>query len=459
VLKDVHGDQMGIVYVAKDISSLKQVEKHLHYLANHDNLTGLPNRLLFLDRLAQSLAANSRDNTSSAVLFLDLDRFKAVNDTLGHEAGDVLLKHVAERLSSSVRKSDTVARLGGDEFVVLLNHIKDEKYVDELAEKILAELRRPIDLMGNSYIATTSIGVSISPRDGEEPDQVLKKADMAMYEAKRRGKNTYCIFASEMEEIQETTFHAEHALRTADIEREFVVYYQPIVSAESQDIIGTEALVRWHRDDGEIVQPGGFLNMAEDTGMIIPIGAHVLRQACIQTRAWQKQGLGELMVSVNISDRQFHHFELITDIEVALKDSGLAPGDLHLELTEGVLMFNTERAPGVIQAMKDMGCHISVDDFGTGYSSLSHLQKIALDTIKIDRSFVHELPGNRNDATICEAIISLAQKLNLNIVAEGVETREHVDFLTNMGASSLQGYFYGKPMLAEELEKLLRNEI
>ena len=455
MITNAHGKMTGTVFAAKDISSLKQAETHLQYLASHDSLTGLPNRMLLLDRLDQVLKRISRYKTQSALFFFDLDRFKLVNDTLGHDAGDQLLQKIASRLKASVRDSDTVARLGGDEFVVLANDLNSLDDIKLLAEKMIEKLRAPIELKGHSYIATTSIGVSVLPQHGMNAEMLMKKADMAMYEAKHHGRNTYRIYSEEMSDRIDTSFHMENAIRQAIDEDRFENFYQLIVDAKTRRITGIEALVRWRTVEGEIKTPDHFLSIAEEAGLILQIGQGVLERACRQTRLWHDMGFKDLTVAVNVADRQFRDDEFTQNVATALSESGLNSNALNLELTEGILMHNSDIAIDTVGELKRLGLHLSVDDFGTGYSSLSHLQRISLDTVKIDRSFVMELPENNGDAMICEAIIELAHKLNLNIVAEGIETEEQAVFLRQMGADKLQGYYFSKPLPAQGIEQLL----
>lgn len=449
----------GMVFVAKDITTLKQAQAHLNYLANHDNLTGLPNRLLLEDRLQQALARINWRNSHVAVMFLDLDRFKNVNDTLGHGAGDHLLKVVASRLKHNVREGDTVARLGGDEFVIILNDIAMIEDIESIARKVISALRETIELEGNPYTATTSIGISYAPAHGTDSASLLKHADTAMYQAKRAGRNTYQIYDPSMHLDAQSAFHIEVAMHQALEMEQYRVYFQPVVQVFTHRIVGVEALLRWQRPDGTLVLPSEFLPIAEDTGLILPIGRWVLEHACRQVKAWHDLGHADLSLAVNISDRQFRDPDITSQIETIMLNTGFPARSLNLELTEGILMQDIDQASKTLAAFKQLGTTISVDDFGTGYSSLAHLKRFSLDVLKVDRSFISGLPDSPHDTALTEAIIGLARTLKLGIIAEGVENEEQVAFLEQTGADMLQGYLFGKALPAAEMEQLLARQL
>jgi diguanylate cyclase (GGDEF)-like protein len=435
----------------------KRVEEHLAFLAHYDHLTGLANRALFRDRLNQSLARADRNNTQVALMFLDLDNFKAINDTLGHDAGDLLLQGVSERIRRCVRKTDTVARLGGDEFTVILEGITSMQDPAMVAQKILDSLLMPFNLSGHEVFITTSIGITIYPSDSETIKDLLKFADRAMYRAKEQGCNHYQFYAAEMNirATERLTFRS--SLHYALDREELLLHYQPQINLSSGEIIGVEALLRWDLPQYGLLYPERFISLAEETELIAPIGEWVLRTACKQSRRWINQDLSPFRISVNISSRQFRRRELAGKVEKILKETEMDPERLELELTEGTLMENTEASSDTLELLKNMGVRISIDDFGTGYSSLGYLQRFPIDTVKIARTFVKDITSNPDDAAISRAIIALAQSLRLEVIAEGIETTEQLELLRDQGCEIAQGYLLSRPIPADAIPSLVSN--
>jgi diguanylate cyclase (GGDEF)-like protein/PAS domain S-box-containing protein len=457
-----------IVGTAQDISERKRSEREIHRLAYYDSLTGLPNRVLFKDRVAHAITHAQRYRYHLALLFLDLDRFKLINDTLGHNVGDLLLKHVADRLSDSVRHSDSIgrtqdgeqthelARLGGDEFTVLLTNLKDVQDAGKVARRILEALARPFLVSGQEIFVTVSVGIAIFPSDGESVDVLLKNSDTAMYHAKEQGRNNFQYYSNAMNAEANERLALEGEVRHATEREEFVVYYQPQIDLRSGRIIGAEALVRWQHPQRGLLAPGEFLQAASDTGMIRTIDEWVLRTACRQSRAWQQRGLAVPSVSINVSNSLFHGATLLKAVEEAFADTGLAPDRLELELTESIAMRNVDTSITVLQQLKAMGVQLAIDDFGTGYSSLSYLQRLPVNRVKIDQSFVRELLSHIRPVPIVRAIIAMAHSLRLEVLAEGVEEETQRVLLVAEGCDQAQGYLFGRPMPAEEFEQLLR---
>jgi diguanylate cyclase (GGDEF)-like protein/PAS domain S-box-containing protein len=456
VKRDWQGNRVHDVAIVEDITARKTAEAQVHYLATHDSLTGLPNRAMFGELLAHSVETARRRENHCAVLFIDLDRFKIINDSLGHEAGDVLLKEIARRLRDCVRKSDVVARLGGDEFVVLMQDVDDRRQVSSVARAILSAAMRPVPILGQECRVTASIGICMHPADGQQDDTVLKNADMAMYVAKEEGKNNYKFYSSSLQSDVAGRLALESSLRSALEREEFSLHYQARVNLRSGAITGVEALLRWKSRDLGVVSPTQFIPVAEETGLIIPIGRWVLRAACAQNAAWLRQGLPPVRVSVNLSMRQLNDRELIRDIEAALRDSGLPPELLELEVTESMIMHNADHAIRVLGKIKSLGVHLAIDDFGTGYSSLAHLKRFPVDTLKVDRSFIRDVSRDQEDRAITEAIIAMGKTLSLTIVAEGVETSEQQAFLDQRACDEMQGYYFSAPIAPEEFASLLQ---
>ena len=450
-------DVKGIVVNSRDITARKRDEATIRHLAYFDALTGLPNRMLFNDRLGQALALAHRTHDSLAVVFLDLDRFKKINDTLGHAAGDHLLQAVAGRLSLGLREGDTVARLGGDEFAIILPPPARVEDVARVSEKVLGALRAPFTVEGHELHVTASLGVSLYPSDGTDVATLEKNADVAMYRAKEQGRDNYQLYAPSMNAMALDRLVLEGGLRRALEREEFVLHYQPQVDIHGR-ICGAEALLRWQPPGQEIVGPERFIGLAEETGLIVPLGEWVLKTACWQAKAWANAGLPALRIGVNLSARQFKHGKLVETLRGILEESALDPGLLELELTESVLMEDGETTIAMLDALKALGVRLSVDDFGTGYSSLSYLKRFPIDALKIDQSFVRDILDDGDDAAIASLIIRMAHMLNLTVVAEGVETADQAGFLVPLGCDHMQGFYFGRPMPAAEFGRVLAGE-
>ncbi len=439
------------VQLQSEIFERMQAEERVWHIAHHDALTGLPNRSLLQDRLGQALAGADRAGARVAVLFLDLDRFKSVNDSLGHDIGDALLKVVAERLAGVVRDIDTVCRLGGDEFVIVLGSVGGTDDAVMVAERIVEELARPAEVMGHSLRASTSIGIALFPEDGRDAPTLMKAADTAMYSAKNRGRNNFQFFSPEMNDAATRFFRMEQRLRRALEHEELVLHYQPQVDVSQHRVCGLEALVRWRDPEAGLVPPGEFIPVAEETGLILELGDWVLREACRQIRAWHDAGWPQVPVAVNLSPRQFQQSGLVERVRAILDETGVPPMMLELEITESSLMHNVDEALVQVQALADMGVRLAIDDFGTGYSSLAYLKRFPVSRLKIDRSFVRDLCEDRDDAAIVASIIGLARSLALEVVAEGVETAPQLVALRGEGCLLCQGYLFSKPRPVEEV--------
>ncbi|WP_084692421.1 EAL domain-containing protein [Thalassomonas actiniarum] len=440
--------------IFSDITDRKVSENKIHALAFFDDLTGLPNRRLFNDRFEIALSTAHRNGQQAAVLFLDLDRFKQINDSLGHKVGDELLKAVSNRLNASLKEGDTVSRFGGDEFVLLLTEMDCVKDVVSVVERISKVLSQPYELESKKLHVTPSIGVAIYPEDGQDTDTLLKHADIAMYKAKDSGRNSYQLYTAEMNVVAMDRLLTQNYLRSALQQDELELFYQLQFDSISGQVVGIEALLRWNHPELGYVSPAYFIPMAEEIGIIVDIDRWVLRQACKQRKLWQQQGLEDVRVAVNISALHFRH-DLIKSIELALKETGLDPRLLTLEVTEGCLIENIEQASKTLTRANELGIKNSIDDFGTGFSALSYLTQLPFDTLKIDAGFIRKLPFDQQECQIVATIIAMAQGLNLGIVAEGVETREQVDFLTKKGCSVMQGYLYCKPANADSISAQL----
>ena len=452
---DSHGVFTGYRGTGSDITARKVTEQRVHHVAQHDVLTGLPNRSLLQDRLGQAVAWAERSGRAVWVMLIDLDRFKYVNDSMGHKAGDVLLMTVAARLRSSLRDTDTVARLSGDEFVVLLSE-DSEPLAPAVVQRVMDSVAQPIMLGTREFFVTCSIGVAVYPSDGTPADSLIEHADIAMYRAKKLGRNNFQFYTPAMNEESLERVRIESALRVALERKEFVLHYQPQVDLQSGRIVGMEALIRWQHPELGMVPPSRFIGIAEDTGLIVPIGAWVMRTACAQNKAWQDAGLGRLRVAVNLSARQFGAADQLPGIEAALSDTGLAPDCLELELTESLFMSDITPAVELLHRMKALGVKLSIDDFGTDYSSFSYLSRFPIDVLKIDRSFVSDITEDANDAAIVASIIALAHNLRLSVIAEGVETAAQLDHLRHQGCDEMQGYYFSRPLPARDFEQLLR---
>ncbi len=455
-INDSSGMAKEFVAVFSDITQRKKDEAHIRHQAYYDALTQLPNRALLADRLEVAIVTADRDNQKIALLFVDLDRFKNVNDTLGHEFGDDLLLQVAERLISCVRESDTVARFGGDEFVILLHNISSDRDAALIAEKLIKTISDPFELSGREIFIGASIGIALHPGDSETADALLRNADLAMYRAKQTGRNRFQFFTSALQETANTMMEMEQDLRIAMEQSQLEIYYQPLVLGSSGRITGVEALLRWHHPRLGMVSPDTFIPLAEDTGLIGPIGLWVLETACSQLTLWNSEG-HHLYLSVNISGRQRDLGLDATQLSSILDKTGFKPDQLVLEITEGLLLDYSDDTIVWLQAFKDIGVHLAIDDFGTGYSSLSYLKRFPIDTLKIDREFVRDLTQDSEDALLVEAIISMAKSLKLRLIAEGVETEEQRQLLNELGCQYQQGYLFARPLPANELKQWLLN--
>jgi diguanylate cyclase (GGDEF)-like protein/PAS domain S-box-containing protein len=437
----------------------KHAEDQLRFIATHDPLTGLPNRAMFNERLRHALHQGVRYNRGLAVMFIDIDRFKVVNDTLGHSAGDRLLQNCAKRLTECLRESDIVARLGGDEFVVMIENFAGPRDAIAVAQKILNGLVKPFFVDGQEFLMSASIGISTFPDDGADMEALVKNADIAMYRAKDQGRNNYQFYSAQMNKHTFERLAMESSLRRAVERNEFLLHYQPKLDLRNGAISGVEALVRWNHPDWGMVSPAQFIPLAEETGLIVQIGEWVLKTACEQSRQWRDQGIPGVRVAVNLSARQFAQKTLLRDIAKTIAESGLTPESLELEITESLVMQNAEHATETLQKLKAMGIILSIDDFGTGYSSLAYLKRFPIDCIKVDRSFIKDIPIDPDDMAITKGVIALGHSLRLKVIAEGVETVEQRDFLQANGCDEFQGFFFSKPLPAEEVTTLLRNHM
>jgi len=438
--------------VFNDITEMRRMDAQLRHQAYHDALTGLPNRFLFNDRLEQAIRQAQRNAGQLAVFFLDLDRFKMVNDTLGHDIGDALLQGIAKRLSTCVRATDTVARLGGDEFTLIVSDIETPQDAALVAEKIMAALEPPLDLGGQEVATSPSIGIALYPEDGQGVQELMKRADTAMYKAKEGGRNGYRFFKSGMHSITADHLSLEADLRHAVERRELEVFYQPKFDVAGSRLTSFEALVRWHHPKKGLLMPDKFISLAEQTGLIISLGEWVLREACAQMKRWIDEGVADVKMAVNISARQFQLPDLAERVAAILAETGLPGSALEIEITESAIMTDVQQTVALLQELKQMGLSISVDDFGTGYSSLNYLRRFPIDTLKIDRTFVSDIGNTPAGAAIVSAIIRLAQGLQLESIAEGVETQEQLSFLQAEQCGGIQGYFFSPPLRRGDVE-------
>jgi diguanylate cyclase (GGDEF)-like protein/PAS domain S-box-containing protein len=458
-LKNKKGEIIGFRGIGRDITERKQSDEKIEYLATHDTLTGLPNRSMFSQLLNYAIKTAHRYQRQFAVLFIDLDRFKIINDTLGHDAGDQLLQEIAARLKQSLRTVDVVGRLGGDEFVILIEEVSDSTHIATVAHKILASIMKPFTLMGQESRITASIGISMYPKDALDEQSLMKNADIAMYMAKEEGKNNYQFYSADIQSKSLERLSIETNLRFALERNELSLHYQAKVDFKTDMITGVEALLRWQNPFLGSVTPTQFIPVAEETGLIVSIGRWVLKTACAQNVAWQKQGLPAVSIAVNLSPRQFMDDTLLDDIRTALYDSGMAPNLLELEITESVVMHNPAHIISLLSKIKSMGVRLAIDDFGTGYSSLAQIKHFPVDTLKVDRSFIRNIPQDAEDKAITEAIIAMGKTLSLTVVAEGVENEEQINFLKEHSCDEMQGYFFSKPVLPEQFADLLREHV
>jgi diguanylate cyclase (GGDEF)-like protein/PAS domain S-box-containing protein len=453
------GQDAGAVIVFHDVSKSRAMALKMAHLAQHDFLTDLPNRVLLTERLTQAITLAQRHHKQVALLFLDLDHFKHINDSLGHTVGDQLLQSVAERLAACVRLSDTVCRQGGDEFVILLAEIARPHDTTLVAEKLLAAFALPHVIGGQDLHITLSIGISVYPDDGDNVETVMQNADTAMYHAKANGRNTYQFFTGEMNTEAVRRQQIESSLRRALKRGEFLLHYQPQVDLASGEMTGVEALIRWLDPNVGLLHPGRFVSIAEESGLIVPIGRWALREACRQTQLWLKRGLFAVPVSVNISAIEFRHKDFLAGVELILKETGLPAAYLELELTESILMHDADSSASMLGALKEMGVKLAIDDFGTGYSSLSYLRRFPIDTLKIDQSFVRAIGTNDDDATIVSAVIGMGINLKQRVIAEGVETSEQLAFLRARQCAGGQGFLFSHPMPPDDFAGLLVDEV
>jgi len=455
-LVDEHGRVMSIIALAQDITANKLAEEKLNYIAYHDELTGLPNRALFNDRLAKAIGEARRRANSVGVMLLDVDNFKVVNDTMGHDVGDALLKDVAARLHACARETDTIARFGGDEFAIVLEDLPDPSKAFTVAQKILDAFIPPFLVNGAEVFLASSIGITFYPSDGENLDGLLKNADSAMYHAKAQGRNNYQFYSADLTERAHARLAMETSLRRALERDEFSLHYQPKVELRTGRVTGVEALLRWQDRDRGPVGPNEFIPIAEESGLILPIGDWALRAACTELKRWHDEGLTGLRLAVNLSSRQFRHKRLVNNIARIIEETGFDARCLEFEITESVLMGVDAQVSEVLAGIKEMGISISIDDFGTGYSSLSYLKRFPIDTLKIDRSFVRDIPADLDDVAIVRAIIAMARSLRMRTVAEGVEQEEQMRFLRAEGCEEMQGFLYSRPLPGDEVLRLLK---
>ena len=455
-IHDRQGNVIGAVIVFRDVSEARAVSRRISHTAEHDLLTTLPNRLLLNDRISQSIALARRHDRLLAVMFVDLDHFKRVNDSMGHSGGDKLLQCVAGRLLASVRGADTVSRQGGDEFVILLSEIAHPQDAAKSAEKVLHSLCAPCTLEGREVRTGASIGISVYPKDGEDAETLINNADMAMYHAKEQGRNRFQFFVAEMSVKAFRRQSIEDSLYRALERSEFFLEYQPIVRLVSGEIVGVEALLRWQNPDQGLIFPDQFIQVAEQCGLIVQIGRWVLGEACRQASAWRESGLAAIIMSVNASAVEFSDKDFLPGLQQLLFDTGMKAGYLNVEVTEGVLMKDVEATASVLRELKAMGVKLTVDDFGTGYSSLSYLRQFPIDGLKIDRSFVHEINQGPRDNAIVNAIIAMGESLGYRVVAEGIETEAQKEYLRSRGCEFGQGYLFSRPVPAAQVESLLQ---
>lgn len=457
-VKGDNGEVLHYISLVSDITVRKQNEERILYQANYDALTNLPNRSLFKDRLRQAIRGAERTGTQIALMFIDLDRFKHVNDTLGHACGDLLLQEAARRLSALVRKSDTVARLGGDEFTVIISDLADFRLIESLVEKMLKRLSAPYDLDNNRAYVSASIGITIFPTDATNMEDLLKNADAAMYQAKEGGRNLSHFFTKKMNDQARERRQLEMALHQALDREEFVLHYQPIIDAETGELISSECLLRWHQPEHGNVYPDTFIPLAEDTGLILPIGQWVLKKACYEAKIWQGYSDHPPKISVNMSSKQFQRTNVVNLVKETLEETQLRPEQLTLEITESLLIEDDSQIMEQLYGLRDLGVGLSIDDFGTGYSSLSYLRRFPITTLKIDRAFIKDLTDTEEASGLVFAILSMANSLKLHVVAEGVETKEQLDRLKEGGCEFIQGYYYSPPLPVEAFRSIVKKQ-
>ncbi|QDS35792.1 bifunctional diguanylate cyclase/phosphodiesterase [Brevibacillus brevis] len=456
-ITDEEGNVTKLLLVTRDVTDRKQSEETIHHLAYHDALTDLPNRRMYVQQLSKEMMQAKRFQSNLAVLFLDMDRFKDVNDSFGHDVGDMLLIEASKRLQACLKPGDVVARLGGDEFTIMQNHLQDRSEATALAEQIMNQLQRPFELEGHVFNVSCSIGIALYPQDGDNPEDLLKRADTALYTVKSRGKNGYDFFDPTMEAKSLERILMENEMRKAIEQEQFQIYYQPKIDIVTSSMTGMEALVRWVHPELGIIPPNRFIPIAEETGMILALGEWILKQACKQNKIWHDQGY-TLKVSVNLSARQIYQKDLVEMIKDILRETNLSPDWLELEITESIFV-KMEEATAVLQQIRDIGIQISIDDFGTGYSSFSYIKSLPVDTIKIDASFIRDIHHNQESQAIVKAIVTIAQSLNMNVIAEGIELHDQVAALKENGCDHGQGYLFSKPLPTDAFDQFLRQEL
>ncbi|KEO82026.1 putative bifunctional diguanylate cyclase/phosphodiesterase [Tumebacillus flagellatus] len=454
---DVDGEMIGFFCIAKDITVQKQAEQLINHMAFTDCLTDLPNRRLFRNRLTESIETAEQNGDKLAVLFIDLDRFKVINDSLGHAFGDHVLQAVSERLQSCVTHEETLCRMGGDEFTLLMPNIQGAQDAIDMSKKIMEVIRRPLNVDGNEVHVTTSIGIALYPENGRDADTLMKNADIAMYRIKEHGKNNFQLYTDVMNEDAIQHLQLERELRKAIEREEFVLHYQPQVNVSTGQITGMEALVRWQHPERGLLSPIHFIPLAEETGLIVPIGEWVLKKACEDGQRWLQEGRKPMRMAVNLSLIQFQEQDLVEKIHQILVDTGLDPRYLELEITESIAMNNVEQVVAKLEQLVNLGVQISIDDFGTGFSSLSYLKKFPIHKLKIDRSFITDITSDPDDASIVSAIVAMANSLKLDLIVEGVETKDQQLYLHRLGCFEMQGYLFSRPLPAQMLEQLLQN--
>jgi diguanylate cyclase (GGDEF)-like protein/PAS domain S-box-containing protein len=458
-LRNKGGQIVGTMGITHNITDRKQAEARVQYMALHDALTGLPNRVLLEGRLTQAIALACRNQKSVAVLMMDLDRFKNINDSFGHYVGDRLLEALGKRLQGSLRDSDIVARLGGDEFIIGISMVADTRDIEIVAQKVLATLSEPCQIEGETLQIGASMGIAVYPADGENPEALLQCADAAMYEAKKRGRGTVCFFEPELTEATRRRQKLEKDLQQACSRGEFAVHYQPLVSVNEGRITGVEALLRWYHPEEGLISPSEFIPQLEELGLMVEVGEWVLRTACLQNVTWQKEGLSPVRVAVNLSAQQFYRGDIAGTVDSALRETGLEPEWLELEITESLTLDESETTVEIMQDLKRIGVSLSLDDFGTGWSSLSYLRKFPLDRIKIDRSFMRDVALEPAAEAVVRSILRLGSNLGLDCVAEGVETQQQLDYLQREKCSEMQGFLYSAALPGAECGELMRSGV
>ncbi|MEG7525341.1 MAG: EAL domain-containing protein, partial [Chromatiales bacterium] len=462
LIRDDKGTIIHYLSSMVDVSKQRRAEAEVEFLAYHDSLTGLPNRVLLFDRLNQALARSSRSGSIGASVFMDLDRFKNINDSLGHLVGDGMLKEFARRLKKLVRKDDTLARLGGDEFMMVLNELGPDQEsatnkVLSIAEKFKASLAEPYHIREYELHTTSSIGVTLFSGDGETAEDIIRRADTAMYKAKEEGRNAIRFYLPEMQAQVRDRLAMENDMRIAMERDQFKLFFQPQIDIQTGELIGAEALLRWRHPERGYILPDHFIPIAEDTGLIVPLGEYVLREVCCRNRIWHDAGLPKIPIAVNVSPVQFRRTDFLNQVNSILSDTQLSPHYLELEMTETAFMQNIVEVKDTLTQLKAQGVNIAIDDFGTGYSSLSYLNQMAIDKLKIDQSFIQDVSTDQNNATITKTIISMAQYLNLKTIGEGVETLDQFKFLQNSGCDEVQGFLFHEPVPMEIFSDMLKN--